>query len=133
MTQLIASIAAETSDGGGNIVGFLLPLVLMGGLFYFLLIRPQQKRARAQAALLSSIETGDEVMTAGGLIGTVIDIDDDADIVTVEIAPGVQTRMVRRAISQKMVDEDDETYVDEDDEVVELDDADDAADERGTR
>ena len=133
MTQLIASIAAETTDGGGNIVGFLLPLVLMGGLFYFLLIRPQQKRSRAQAALLSSIETGDEVMTAGGLIGTVIDIDDDADIVTVEIAPGVQTRMVRRAISQKMVDEDDETYVDEDDEVVELEDADGAADERGTR
>ena len=129
MIQLIASIAAETSDGGGNIIGFLLPLVLMGGLFYFLLIRPQQKRARAQAQLLSSIEIGDEVMTAGGLIGTVVRIDDEDDIVTVEIAPGVQARMIRRAISQKLTD-DDEDY-DEGDEVVELDDADDAAaDER---
>jgi preprotein translocase subunit YajC len=101
----------------------------MGGLFYFLLIRPQQKRARAQAQLLSSIEIGDEVMTAGGLIGTVVRIDDEDDIVTVEIAPGVQARMIRRAISQKLTD-DDEDY-DEGDEVVELDDADDAAaDER---
>lgn len=130
MTHLIGSIAAESADGGGSIVGFLLPLVLMGGLFYFLLIRPQQKRSRAQAELLSSIRIGDEVMTAGGLIGTVNHIDDESDIVTVEIAPGVQTRMIRRAISQKLTE--DEEFDDEDDEVVELDDADDsAADDRG--
>ena len=130
MTHLIGSIAAESADGGGSIVGFLLPLVLMGGLFYFLLIRPQQKRSRAQAELLSSIRIGDEVMTAGGLIGTVNHIDDESDIVTVEIAPGVQARMVRRAISQKLTE--DEEFDDEDDEVVELDDADDpTADDRG--
>jgi hypothetical protein len=59
----------------------------------------------------------------------VVRIDDEDDIVTVEIAPGVQARMIRRAISQKLTD-DDEDY-DEGDEVVELDDADDAAaDER---
>jgi preprotein translocase subunit YajC len=121
----LASIAAESSQGEGSFIIGLLPIILLGAVFYFMLIRPQQKRARAQAQLIASIEEGDEVMTAGGLIGTVVEIDDESDIVTVEIAPGVHARMVRRAISQKL---------DEDEDVVDLDDADaddEPADDRG--
>ncbi|MEX2275510.1 MAG: preprotein translocase subunit YajC [Actinomycetota bacterium] len=123
MIQFIASIAAES--GGSSPFGLLVPLVLMGGLFYFLLIRPQQRRARAQTDLLSSIDVGDEVITAGGLLGTIVEIDEDDDLITVEIAPGTNVRMVRRAISQKLVEEEEEDFDEDDDDVVALDDAED--------
>jgi preprotein translocase subunit YajC len=101
-------MAQSTTSGGGNFLGLLAPLVLMGGLFYFLLIRPQQRRSRAQKDLLSSVDVGDEVMTVGGIFGVVTDIDEDTDVVTIEIAPGTKVRMVRRGISQKIEDEPDD-------------------------
>ncbi len=102
MTLLLA--AGSSTSGGG--VTLLLPLVLMGGIFYFLLVRPQQKRTRAQRNLQESLDVGDEVITIGGIFGVVRDIDDEA--ITVEISPGTQVRMVRNAISRKLVDEDDD-------------------------
>jgi preprotein translocase subunit YajC len=86
----------------------LLPLVLMGGIFYFLLIRPQKARQRQQQALMSALQVGDDVMTAGGIFGTVTAIDEDEDIVTVEVAPGTNVRMLRRAIAQRLVEDEDE-------------------------
>jgi preprotein translocase subunit YajC len=83
--------------------------------FYFLLIRPQRNRQKAQQALLSSIEVGDEVMTTGGIFGTIIEIDDEAGTVIVEIAPGTRVRMLRQGISQRFV-EDQGTYEDEDED-----------------
>jgi preprotein translocase subunit YajC len=106
-------IAQDSAGQQGNIAGLLVPLLLMGVLFYFLLIRPQQRRARQQRELVNAIEVGDEVMTASGMFGTVVDIDDEDDIVTVEIAPTTHVRMVKRAISQRLVD-DEEEYDDED-------------------
>ena len=58
--------------------------------------------------LLESLKVGDEVMTAGGIFGTLKDIDEEDDTVTVEIAPGTEVRMLRRAISQRVVDEPEE-------------------------
>jgi preprotein translocase subunit YajC len=84
--------------------------------FYFLLIRPQRTRQRAQQALLASLEVGDEVMTTGGIFGTIVDIDEDEGTVIVEIAPGTRVRMVRAGISQRFVeDEDEDEYGDEGD------------------
>ncbi len=103
----------STSTGGG-LTGLLVPLLLMGGLFYFMLIRPQKRRSQAQKRLLSSLEVGDEIMTGGGIFGTIKEIDDDEDTVTVEIAPGTDIRMVRRAIAQKLVE--DEDFEEEDEE-----------------
>jgi preprotein translocase subunit YajC len=80
--------------------------------FYFLLIRPQRTRQRAQQALLSSLEVGDEVMTTGGIFGSIIEIDEDEGVVTVEIAPGTRVRMLRQGIAQRFVE--DEDVVDED-------------------
>ncbi|HWC70888.1 MAG TPA: preprotein translocase subunit YajC [Actinomycetota bacterium] len=91
-------------SGGGSLVAFL-PLLLMGVIFYFLLIRPQQRRARAQRELLSSVEVGDEVVTTAGIFGTVIEIDEEDDILTVEIAPGTRVRMMRAGIGRIVVDE----------------------------
>lgn len=105
---MVFVLAQESGNGtGGSAFGLLLPLLLMGGVFYFMLIRPQRRRQRQQAALLGALEVGDEVMTAGGVFGTLTGIDDDTDTVTVEIAPGTEIKMLRRAISQRFVEEDD--------------------------
>jgi preprotein translocase subunit YajC len=115
---MIELIAQSNGDQQGSLVGLLLPLVLMGGVFYFLLIRPQQRRSRAQRDLIAGLEVGDEVLTAGGMFGTVVDMDEDQDVVTVEVAPGTKIRLVKRAISQKLVEETgdlDEGYDDEPD------------------
>jgi preprotein translocase subunit YajC len=104
-------LLAQDSQGGSSLIAFL-PLLLMGGIFYFLLIRPQQRRAKAQQALLRSVEVGDEIVTTAGVFGTVIEIDDVDEIVTVEIAPGTRIRMVRAGIG-RVVSDDDEALDDE--------------------
>ncbi len=103
---IFAMLAQEAQPGGGA-VGLLLPLLLMGGIFYFLLIRPQQRRARQQRQLIESLRVGDEVMTAGGMFGTVRHIDPDSDTVTLEISPGTRVRMVRQAIARRLTERDD--------------------------
>ena len=100
-------LLAQDSQGGSSLIAFL-PLLLMGGIFYFLLIRPQQRRAKAQQALLRGVEVGDDIVTTAGVFGTVTDIDDVDDVVTVEIAPGTRIRMVRAGIG-RVVSDDDET------------------------
>lgn len=77
-----------------------LPIILLLGLFYLLLIRPQQQRVKAQRALVSSLSVGDEIVTIGGLLGTILELDDDS--VLVETTPGVRLRFRRVAISGKV-------------------------------
>jgi preprotein translocase subunit YajC len=123
----MVGVLAQGSGGqDGSALGLFLPLLLMGVLFYFLLIRPQQRRARAQRDLIQSIEVGDEIMTAGGILGTVRAIDEDDEILTVEIAPNTRIRIVKRAVSQRFVEEE---AADEGAEAV--DESADAADEVG--
>ncbi len=74
----------------------LLPILLIA-VFYFLLIRPQQKQRRQMAELQQSVQPGTKVMTTAGLLATVVEIDDDE--VVLETAPGVHNRYVRRAIA----------------------------------
>jgi preprotein translocase subunit YajC len=81
---------------------FLLPILLLV-VFYFLLIRPQQKQRREVAQLQSTIEPGVRVMTGAGLIATVVSI--EGDEVELEVAPGVTNRYVRRAIMRVIPDE----------------------------
>lgn len=78
------------APAGGNALMSFLPLVFMFAIFYFLLIRPQQKKAKEHKALLDGIKKGDLVVTAGGLHGKVTSVDDK--IVTLEIATGVNVR-----------------------------------------
>jgi preprotein translocase subunit YajC len=75
----------------------LLPLVAMFVIFYFLLIRPQQKRAKDQKAMIEALKRGDEVVTSSGMIGRVANIADD--VVTVEVAPEVKIRFQKSAIA----------------------------------
>ncbi len=78
----------------------LIPFVLLLGLMWFLLIRPQQARLRKQRELVSSIEVGQLVLTAGGLIGTVRVLTDDE--LHLEVSPGVEVRMVRAAVTRRL-------------------------------
>ena len=77
---------------------FLFPLILVAA-FYFLLLRPQQQRVRSHNALVAAVEVGDEIVTAGGLVGTVKRVDERD--VQLEIAPGVVVTLAKGAISQK--------------------------------
>jgi preprotein translocase subunit YajC len=104
-----ALIAA--SSGGGSSTALLVSLGLMVVIFYFLLIRPQQRRARSQRALVESIDVGDEVLTVGGMFGTVRAVDDES--LTVEVAPGTEIRFLKTAILRKRFDTQDEEIADE--------------------
>src|SRR5260221_6696097 len=75
-----------------------LPLVLIFVVFYFLLIRPQQKRAKEHKTMLSALRRGDRVVTGGGIIGTVAKVIGD-DEVTVDIAEGTRVRVLRSTIT----------------------------------
>ena len=88
----------------GSIGGLLLPLALFGGM-YFLLIRPQRARQKAQQRLLAELGVGDRIMTTGGIFGTVASIDEEAGRLTVEVAPGVRVEMLRVAVRERIVDD----------------------------
>jgi preprotein translocase subunit YajC len=88
---------AATAQGGGSFLPLLF-IVLLFGVMYFLMIRPQQKRRREAMQMQSALAPGDDIVTIGGLHATVVSIADD--VVTVEIAPGVHARYARPAIAR---------------------------------
>jgi preprotein translocase subunit YajC len=87
--------AAGGTDGG---FATLLPLVLIFVVFYFLLIRPQQKRAKNHRTMLAAVTRGDKVVTGGGVIGVVTKVVNDEEI-AVEIAEGVKIRVQRALLA----------------------------------
>lgn len=89
--------AAGQSSGGMAAFQQVIPLVFMFAIFYFLLIRPQQKKAKDHKALLESIKKGDNVITAGGVHGKVVSVDDG--IVSLEIATGVVIKITKPYIA----------------------------------
>jgi preprotein translocase subunit YajC len=94
-----AQAASPSASGGlfgGGIVG-MLPILLMFGAVYFLMIRPQSKRAKEHRAMLDKLGNGDEVITNGGIAGTVRDIGDS--FITIEIADNVRVRLQKGAIA----------------------------------
>ncbi len=84
--------------GGGGIMGFM-PIILIFVVFYFLLIRPQQKRAKMHRETLGAIQRGDKIVTGGGIIGTVTKVL-SGDELAVEIAEGVKVKVQRGLVAQ---------------------------------
>ncbi|HEY6482884.1 MAG TPA: preprotein translocase subunit YajC [Steroidobacteraceae bacterium] len=100
MNALIPDAWAQTAPGGA---GGIAPLLMMGVfivIFYFLLIRPQQKKAKDHQALVAKLSSGDEVVTTGGLLGRVVDVGDN--FITLEIADGVRVKVQKFQVASLM-------------------------------
>ena len=98
--HLIAPAYAQSAPAapfGSDLMAFL-PMVAIFVVFYFLLIRPQQKKAKEARAMLEALQKGDEVVTAGGLLGRIAKLGEQ--YVTVEIAPNTEITVQRAAIAQ---------------------------------
>ena len=95
----VVPIFAQAAGGGASALTSILPLVLIFVVFYFLLIRPQQKKVKQHKALVEALRRGDRVVTGGGLIGTVSKVINDSEI-QVEIAEGVRVRIVRSMVQE---------------------------------
>ena len=87
--------AAGGAQGGLDLVG-LMPLILLFVLLYFLMIRPQAKRAKEHRSMLQALQKGDEVVTSGGTLGKVTNVGEQ--FTTVEIAPNVEIKVQKTAI-----------------------------------
>jgi preprotein translocase subunit YajC len=109
----VLSIVAAESSSGGSALGLFVPMLLIGAAMYFLMIRPQRRKMRSQAALQSSIEVGDEVMTTSGVYGFVTLI--DGEIAWLEIDDNVQIRIARQALQRKVDTSQGETAIPTDD------------------
>ena len=99
----IPALAQTASPGGAaDIISTMVPLVLIMAVFWFLLIRPQQKRAKEHAELVSNVRRGDNIVTSGGMIGKISKVIDDNEVM-VELAEGVKIKMIKSAISEVRV------------------------------
>ena len=92
--------AQGAGAGGAGPFGDIMFLVLLFAVFYFLLIRPQQKRAKEHKKMVEAVAKGDEVVTNGGLLGLITDVSDS--FVTLELADNVQIKLQRQAVANVM-------------------------------
>lgn len=97
----ILAQAEEGAESSGNIfVTLVLYAVIIGGLFYFLMIRPQRTRMRRHEALMSELQVGDEVQTIGGIYGRIEHLDEETAVLGIE--GGGRLRVARRALAAKI-------------------------------
>jgi len=105
-TFLIASAHAQTATpavtpaapAGGDVLMQFMPLILIFVVFYFLLIRPQQKRMKEHNELLKALKKGDKVVTGGGIVGTITKVEGD-DYLFIDIASGVEVKALRATVT----------------------------------
>lgn len=101
----LAALSLQEPAGGesGGMGSILVPLVIMGGLFYLILLGPERKQRKKREAMLSALRKGDKVMTTGGLYGTVAAVADD--VVTLQVADGVRLRFARSSVQSVLGDD----------------------------
>ena len=111
-------LGSLAQSSGGNPLAVLMPFLLLGGLFYFMILRPQQRRQRAQQALVSAVDVGDEIITTAGIYGVITGVDDDEGTLRVEIAPGTEIRILRAGVGRRVSEDHDdvEDHADADDQ-----------------
>lgn len=93
-----ASGTASSAMGGGSLLSLAIPWVLIIGIFYLLIWRPQQRAQKAQRARIDAAKKGDTVVTGGGLIGKVTKV--DGDEVEIELGPNVKVRAIKSTLSE---------------------------------
>ncbi len=91
---------AGASSPAGSPYGFMLMMVAFVVIFYFMLIRPQQKKAKEHQAMLSKLSVGDEVVTSGGILGKIVEVGDS--FATVEVAEGVRLKIQKIQVTSLM-------------------------------
>lgn len=92
------AMAGNAAAGGQQGYEGIIMLVAMFAIFYFLLIRPQQKRAKQHKELVSNVKPGDQIVTAGGIHGKIASVEDEA--IVIEVATGVKIKMNRSSITE---------------------------------
>jgi preprotein translocase subunit YajC len=100
MNALIPDAWAQSAPGGASGIAPLLMMGVFIVIFYFLLIRPQQKKAKEHQALLTKLSNGDEVVTTGGLLGRIVDVGDS--FITLEVAEGVRVKVQKFQVASLM-------------------------------
>jgi preprotein translocase subunit YajC len=96
---MFATPAYAQAAGGASAFTSFVPLILIFAIMYFLLIRPQQKKAKEHTNMVKALRRGDQVVTAGGLIGKVVKVKESNEV-ELEIATGVKVRVVQSTIGQ---------------------------------
>jgi preprotein translocase subunit YajC len=102
---MIATIILQ-APGGFGLGNMIIPLGLMFGIMYFMVIMPQQRQRKKMQAMLAALKTGDKVITNGGIYGTISGIDGDSAILKISSEPQVKIRISRAAIAQVEASED---------------------------
>jgi preprotein translocase subunit YajC len=102
MHYLLAMSAPAEGEGGGSILGALLPFILMLLVIYFLLLRPQMKKQKEHQAMIGSLQKGDKVITSSGMFGTILKISDDQNKVLLKVSEDVQLEFLKSSIAQKV-------------------------------
>ncbi len=90
---------AAAPAAGGDMFMSLLPLILVFAIFYFLLIRPQQTKMKTHREMLENLKKGDQIVTAGGIVGKIARIEQSDNQLVVEIAPNVQVKVIRQTVA----------------------------------
>ncbi len=99
-SRLITPAFAQGAPAGGaDMFLQLVPFVLIFVIMWFLIIRPQQRRAKQHQEMLKNVRRGDTVVTSGGIVGKVVKVTDDAPDIEVEIADGVRVKVARTMIA----------------------------------
>jgi len=96
--MFITPAYAQAAGGTANLFSSLIPFILIFGIMWLLLIRPQQKKAKDHRNMIDALRRGDQIITAGGVIGKVVKVKEDGEV-DVEIADGVKIRVVRATIT----------------------------------
>ena len=100
--MLVSPAYAQAAGGASGFdISFFLPLVLIFVVFYFLLIRPQQKKVKEHRAMVAALRRGDKVVTSGGIIGTISRVVDENEVL-LELAENVRVRVLRSSVSEVM-------------------------------
>ena len=96
----VANAAETTSATQSNPVMGLLPIVIIFVIFYFLIIRPQSKKLKTEQAMRNSLQIGNKVLTTSGIFGTIVEIDNEKEVISLNIAQNVQISILKSAISE---------------------------------
>jgi len=96
--MFISTAWAQAAGGGSDAFLSLMPIVLIFAVFYFLIIRPQQKKHKQHKEAVAAVRRGDRIVTGGGIVATVVRVEEGSDEIVVEIAEGIRVRVKKNTL-----------------------------------